>query len=868
MPMRAHEIREAFLKYFERNGHTRVKSSSLVPQNDPTLFFTNAGMVQFKEAFTGEESRPYTRACSSQKCMRVSGKHNDLENVGHTPRHHTFFEMLGNFSFGDYFKREAIEFAWELLTKEYGLDEKRMIVTVFRDDDEAEAIWKSFVPKDRIYRLGEKDNFWAMGDTGPCGPCSEIVWDFGKGPFEAPDLESDRFMEIWNLVFMQFNRTQSGKLSKLDSPSIDTGMGLERLAAVMEGVRSNWETDLFKPIISEISKATGSVPGKSSESDVALRVIADHLRGSVFLIGDGVIPSNEGRGYVLRRILRRAIRYGKRIGCDDPFLSKLVGVVIDEMGGAYPELATHEHFIVKVIGAEEERFYATLDKGLDLLMTEAKRARNKTISGEVAFKLYDTFGFPLDVTQIIASDEGLKVDVDGFNKLMEEQRERARASWKGSGEEAVGDIYKELAGSGIESAFVGYVKDSEESKVLAILAKGERVKKAMEGDEIEFVTAVTPFYGESGGQVGDTGVAVAEGTELEITDTKRPMDSLTVHRAKVVRGSIKEGGKLTLAIDSERRDRIRCNHTATHLLHRALREVLGEHVKQAGSLVAPDRFRFDFSHFQAMTPEEIREVERRVNAAVRKNYPVLTYELTYDEAIAHGALAFFGEKYGERVRLIDISGFSKELCGGTHVHAAGDIGMMKIISESSVAAGVRRVEAVTGRGVEKYVDELQRQREEVARALRAAPAEVADKVRKLAEQVSSLEKELRKVRSQGAGAGVGDLMEQVKEVAGVKLLAAKVDAPDRKTLGEWAERFRDKMGEGVCVLAGELDGKVAVIAAVSKSLTPKVHAGNIVKRVSEVLGGKGGGRPDFAQGGGTDASKVEEALKNVEEMIK
>jgi alanyl-tRNA synthetase len=659
-----------------------------------------------------------------------------------------------------------------------------------------------------------------------------------------------------------------GKLGKLDSPSIDTGMGLERLAAVMEGVRTNWETDLFKPIIAEISKITGAVPGSSPEADVALRVIADHIRGSVFLIGDGVIPSNEGRGYVLRRILRRAIRYGKRVGRDDPFLSKLVGVVIDEMGGAYPELATHEHFIAKVVGAEEDRFYQTLDKGLDLLMTEAKKAKKKTISGDVAFKLYDTFGFPLDVTEIIASEEGLKVDIEGFNELMEEQRERARASWKGSGEEAVGGIYKELAGKGIESDFVGYVKDSEESKVTAILSKGERVKKAMQGDEIEFVVKSTPFYGESGGQVGDTGVAVAEGTELEITDTLRPLEELTVHKAKVVRGSIKEGSKLTLAIDSERRDRIRCNHTATHLLHRALREVLGEHVKQAGSLVSPDRFRFDFSHFQAMTPEEIREVERRVNAAIRKNYPVLTYELTYDEALAHGALAFFGEKYGDRVRLIDISGFSKELCGGTHVHAAGDIGMMKIVSESSVAAGVRRVEAVTGHGVEKFVDEMQRQHEEVAKALRAQPAELAEKAKKLAEQVSSLEKELRKARSQGAGAGVGDLMGQVKEVAGVKVLAAKVDAPDRKTLGEWAERFRDKMGEGVCVLAGELDGKVAVIAAVSKSLTPKVHAGNIVKSVSETLGGKGGGRPDFAQGGGTDSSKLDEALKGVEELLK
>jgi alanyl-tRNA synthetase len=866
--MRAAEIRERFLKYFERNGHTRVRSSSLVPANDPTLFFTNAGMVQFKEVFTGDDSRSFRRACSSQKCMRVSGKHNDLENVGHTPRHHTFFEMLGNFSFGDYFKKEAIAFAWELLTKEYGLDEKRMIVTVFRDDDDAEKLWKKFVPKDRIYRLDEKDNFWAMGDTGPCGPCSEILWDFGEGPVKAEELDSNRFMEIWNLVFMQFNRRPGGEMEPLAAPCIDTGMGLERLAAVMQGVRSNWETDVFRPIIAEAAKLTGVAPGGDDEADVALRVIADHLRGSVFLVGDGVIPSNEGRGYVLRRILRRAIRYGKRIGRDEPFLSRLVGVVIDEMGGAYPDLATHEHFIAKVIGAEEERFYATLDKGLDLLMGEAAKASGKVIPGDVAFKLYDTFGFPLDVTQIIVAEQGLSVDVEGFHELMEEQRARARASWKGSGEEAVGGIYRDLASEGVSSAFVGYVKDSEETDVLAIVMEGNRVDRAAEGDQVEFVVRSTPFYGESGGQVGDTGVAVAEGIELEITDTVRPLENLTVHKARVVRGGIEAGMRLTLAIDAERRERIRCNHTATHLLHRALREVLGEHVKQAGSLVAPDRFRFDFSHFQAMTLDEIREVEKRVNAAIRKNYPVLTYELTYDEAVAHGALAFFGEKYGDRVRMIDISGFSKELCGGTHVHAVGDIGMMRILSESSVAAGVRRVEAVTGRGVEKYINEILHHREEVARVLRAQPAELVDKARKLSEQVSMLEKELKRARSEGAQASVADLMQKAREVGGVKLIAEKVDAPDRATLSQWAEQYRDKLGEGVCVLAATLEGKITIVAAVSKSLTPKLHAGNIVRQASEVVGGKGGGRPDFAQGGGPDVAKLDEALASVEEMLK
>ncbi len=868
--MKSADIREAFLAYFERNGHTRVRSSSLVPANDPTLFFTNAGMVQFKDVFTGEEKKEFKRACSSQKCMRVSGKHNDLENVGHTPRHHTFFEMLGNFSFGDYFKKEAIAFAWELLTKEYKLDAKRMYVTVFRDDDEAERLWLAHVKKDRIFRLGEKDNFWAMGDTGPCGPCSEILWDFGSGPVTEKDLESDRFMEIWNLVFMQFNRGTTGKISKLAAPSIDTGMGLERLSAVIEGVRSNWETDLFKPIIAEIAEAAKVKVGASAETDIALRVIADHLRGSVFLIGDGVIPSNEGRGYVLRRIMRRAIRYGKRIGRNAPFLAALADVVFEEMGGAYPELATHEHFIKKVIASEEERFYETLDKGLELLLAEAANAKagDGIISGDTAFRLYDTFGFPLDVTQMIAAEQGLSVNVEKFETLMEIQRERARAAWKGSGEEVVSSVYKELASKGVRSAFVGYSEDSAETEVLAIIRNGIPANEAQQGDEIEFVTEETPFYGESGGQAGDSGVAVAEGLEIEIQTTTRPVPELIVHRGRVMRGYIACGTRLTLAIDAERRERTRCNHTATHLLHRALREVLGEHVKQAGSLVESKRFRFDFSHFQAMTREELREVERRVNEAIRKNYPVLTYELSYDEAVARGALAFFGEKYGDRVRMIDVSGFSKELCGGTHVSATGDIGMLKILSESSVAAGVRRIEAVTGRGVEHLIDEMESQRLELAKVLKAQPAEMADRARKLVEQVALLEKELKAARNKVAGGGAVDLMGRIKEVAGVKVLAAKIDAPDRATLGEWAEKYRDKLGEGVVVLGSVIEEKVVLIAAVSKSLVPKFHAGKIVGRVSELVGGKGGGRPDFAQGGGPNAAELEKALAAVEEFLR
>ncbi|HPM41098.1 MAG TPA: alanine--tRNA ligase [bacterium] len=864
--MKSREIRESFLGYFEKHGHTRVRSASLVPQNDPTLFFTNAGMVQFKETFLGEERRPYRRACSSQKCMRVSGKHNDLENVGHTPRHHTFFEMLGNFSFGDYFKEEAIAFGWEFLTKTMGLPPERMSVTVFREDDEAEKLWKKHVPADRIFRLDEKDNFWAMGETGPCGPCSEIIWDFGSGLVKKEELDSTRFMEIWNLVFMQFNRDADGKMAPLKAPSIDTGMGLERLSAVMQGVTSSWETDLFVPLISRIAEVVKKKPGESPEVDVALRVIADHIRGSVFLIGDGVIPSNEGRGYVLRRIMRRAIRYGKRLGQDAPFLAGLAHVVVDEMGSVYPELATHQRFIEKVIAAEDERFYETLGRGLELLQGEMRKASGKTIPGEVAFQLYDTFGFPLDVTQQIASEQGFSVDERGFEERMESQRERARASWKGSGEEGVAGVYKELVAAGLKSSFVGYSEESCESEVSAVVVDGRRVKEAAEGSRVQFVASATPFYGESGGQAGDRGLAVGEGLEVAITDTKKPLPEIVVHHGEVRRGILREGARLTLAIDGDLRQRTRCNHTTTHLLHRALREVLGEHVKQSGSHVDTKRLRFDFSHFQALSPEELREVEHKVNDAIRKNYPVITYEMGHDEAVAKGALAFFGEKYGERVRMIDVSGFSRELCGGTHVSATGEIGMMKIVSESSVAAGIRRIEAVTGLGASQYVEELEEERREIARALKSQPSENLARVRKLAEEVAKLERELKEARSRAAGASQKDLMGEVRDVAGMKVLSARVDAPDRATLGSLAEKYRDRL-RGVVALASVIEDKVVIIVAVSKELTPTVHAGKIVQALSERVGGKGGGRPDFAQGGGTDVEKLDDTLKGIGKLI-
>ncbi len=870
--MKSSELREKFLSFFEKNGHTRVRSSSLIPANDPSLFFTNAGMVQFKEVFLGQESRGYKRACSSQKCMRVSGKHNDLENVGHTPRHHTFFEMLGNFSFGDYFKKQAIAYAWEFLTKEIGLDENRLWITVFEDDDEAENLWTKHVPKERIFRLGEKDNFWAMGETGPCGPCAEIHWDFGSGPVKAEDFETDRFMEVWNLVFMQFNRDTQGNLTSLSAPCIDTGMGLERLAAVVQGKHSNWETDLFTALIDKARQATNAPKNLSEEQEVALKVIADHARGMSFLIADGVVPSNEGRGYVLRRIMRRAIRFGKKIGQDKPFLSKVAHAVIDEMGDVYSELAQHQHLIEKVILAEEDRFLTTLDKGLEILNSafdKLDKDKKHQLPGDVVFKLYDTYGFPKDLTEMICEEQGVKVDSQGFEKHMAEQRKQARANWKGSGEEKVADVYRDLVRSGITSNFIGYEHESTTGKILTIIKDGAQIDQANSGDKVGIIADQTPFYGESGGQVGDIGLIVKEGVEVEIQDTKRPLPELILHQGVVKTGSVQTDDELIFSIDSDRRQDIRCNHTSTHLLHRALREVLGEHVKQAGSLVAPNYLRFDFSHFEAMTDKQIQEVEYRVNKAVRKNYQVITEEVSYNEALERGALAFFGEKYGERVRLIEIKGFSIELCGGTHLKATGEIGLIKITSESSVAAGIRRIEAITGRAAHAYVVKLEDDQKEIAKALKASPAEVKDRVAKLIAQTAKLEKELKAAKMQQATGQVSDWKKGIQKIEDVSVHVAVINIQDRKALATIAEDRLKQMNSGLVLVAAQIEDKLAIIGAASKDIAgKKVNAGNIVKAVSEEFDGKGGGRPDFAQGGGKAVEKIDIFKDIVLEKIK
>ena len=877
--MTGKEIREKFLHYFAERGHAIVSSSSLIPHNDPTLLFANAGMNQFKDLFLGLEKRDYVRACSSQKCVRAGGKHNDLEQVGRTARHHTFFEMLGNFSFGDYFKKEAIAYAWEFLTRELGLDKDRLYVTVYKDDDEAAEIWhrQEGVPTERIYRFGEKDNFWSMGDTGPCGPCTEIFWDHGPGvgcgkPDCAVGCDCDRYMEIWNNVFMQFNRDAKGNMTPLPKPSVDTGMGLERIATVLQGVKTNYDTDLLQGIIRYTARLGGKEYGADPKDDVSLRVIADHARAVTFLICDGILPSNEGRGYVLRRIMRRAARHGKMLGFAEPVLYRTVEAVTAIMADAYPELLEREEYIRKVVKAEEERFAETLDRGLAILNEEIgslRRNGRTEIPGETLFKLYDTFGFPVDLTADIVESDGFTVDEAGFNACMERQREQAREHWKGSGEEGVGEVFKTLYNQGMRTAFTGYEGQTDYSTVSAIVTVGgnQPVTEAKMGAEVEIITESTPFYGASGGQVGDTGTISSGSAHIQIIDTKRPYPDLIVHVGVVEKGTLRTGDAVDLKVESSERAATARNHTATHLLQTALKEVLGDHVKQAGSLVTPDRLRFDFTHFSPMTAEELRRVEELVNGFVMDNAEVSSREMSVAAAMDSGATALFGEKYGDRVRVVKVGEVSAELCGGTHVHAAGNIGFFKILTEAGIAAGVRRIEAVTGSGALRYAQQMEAEQKNIAALLRAEGGDPAEKLEKLMGRQRELQREVETLQARLNAAKSADLLDRVTEIAGIKVLAAQVEVADPKALRDLSDSLKDRLGSGILVLGSEQGGKAALLVAVSKDLTAKYRAGDIIKSLAPMIGGSGGGKPELAQAGGNQPENISAALERVAALV-
>ena len=804
--MTGKEIRARFLKYFEERGHVVVPSSGILPKNDPTLMFTNAGMNQFKDCFLGLEDRGYYRATSSQKCVRAGGKHNDLENVGRTARHHTFFEMLGNFSFGDYFKKEAIAFAWEFLTVDLKLDKSRLYVTVYTDDDEAADIWhlQEGVPRERIYRFGEKDNFWSMGDTGPCGPCTEIFWDNGPevgcgSPDCAVGCDCDRYMEIWNNVFMQFNRSADGVLTPLPKPSVDTGMGLERITTVMQGVHSNYDTDLLQGIIRHIERHSGKKYGDNEKDNVSMRVIADHCRAVTFLICDGALPSNEGRGYVLRRIMRRAARHAKMLGVGEPLLYRMVEAVREMMGDAYPELAEREAYIKKVVLAEEERFTETLDRGLGILNEEVATLRGvgKTvIPGDVLFRLYDTFGFPVDLTADIVESEGFTVDEAGFEACMEKQRELGRENWKGSGAAGIADIYKAIHNRGIHSQFVGYDATLNYSPILALVREGIEAESATAGDRVDLIVEATPFYGESGGQAGDCGSISSGSAHLEVVETSRPFTDLIVHHCLVKEGAVRVGDAVNLTVANASRNATARNHTATHLLQTALRQVLGEHVKQAGSLVSADRLRFDFTHFSAMSADELSQVEALVNGFVMDNAPVVTNQMPISEAIEAGATALFDEKYGDSVRVVRVGDVSMELCGGTHVRAAGDIGLFKIVSEAGIAAGVRRIEALTGNGALAFVRQMEDERRAMAVLLKAEGGNPLDRLEKLLGRQRELQREIESLQGKLNAAASGDLLSHVVEVNGTCLLAVEVQVEDVKGLRDLCDTLKERMGEG------------------------------------------------------------------------
>ena len=874
--MTSNQIRERFLKFFESLRHKKVASASLIPVDDPTLYFTNAGMVPFKNYFTGAQKVPYPRATSSQKCLRVSGKHNDLENVGRTARHHTFFEMLGNFSFGDYFKREAIRYAWDFLTLELKLPKDRLWVTVYEKDDEAAELWKkeAGVSPDRILRFGDKDNFWSMGETGPCGPCSEIYYDYGDkygcGKSTcAMGCSCDRFVEIWNLVFMQFERladSQGGiKTRPLPKPSIDTGMGLERLAAIVQGGHSNYESDLFTPLIHEVERLTGKSYGKEEEMDVSIRVLSDHIRACAFLIADGVQPSNDGRGYVLRRILRRAIRHGKNLGMNEPFFYKLSDRVRKEMSGVYPELESQKEIITRTIRSEEEKFLETLDKGLGMIREELERVKGtkeKVISGEIVFKLYDTYGFPIDLTEQIALEHSLSIDMAGFEELMEMQKGRGRRAWKGSASSKAKEIYQELARENLSSTFTGYHLLEGKAPVSSLIKDDKRVEKAKAGDEVEVLTKETPFYPEGGGQVGDQGILTTSKLRADVLDTHKSGD-LILHRVKITEGELHTGDEALLKVDARYRGGAMIHHSATHLLHAALREVLGTHVRQAGSLVTPEKLRFDFSHFEPVSRERILEIEDIVNEQIRANLGVSSNVVSYDDAVKAGALAFFGDKYGDQVRVIKMGNFSTELCGGTHVNSTGQIGLLKVTAEGSVAAGVRRIEAVVGDQGIHYLRKIESEISRLSTLLKTSPAELMDRVEKLIDQTRKLEKELQKYKMSSGG----EEQEEMREVKGVKVLTFLTSVDDPKILRDLSDQKIQKVGSGVVLLGAASNDKVTLILRVSKDLAGKIHAGNLMKDLAALVGGTGGGRPDMAQGGGNRPEALKGALQKIYELI-
>ncbi|MEM5382547.1 alanine--tRNA ligase [Paraburkholderia phymatum] len=870
--MKAAEIREKFLKFFESKGHTIVRSSSLVPGNDPTLLFTNSGMVQFKDVFLGAESRPYSRATTAQRSVRAGGKHNDLENVGYTARHHTFFEMLGNFSFGDYFKRDAIHYAWELLTGVYKLPKEKLWVTVYKEDDEAYDMWAKEVgvPAERIIRIGDNkgaryasDNFWQMADTGPCGPCSEIFYDHGPdvwgGPPGSPEEDGDRYIEIWNLVFMQFNRDAQGNMTPLPKQCVDTGMGLERIAAVLQHVHSNYEIDLFQALIKAAARETGI----ADLSNNSLKVIADHIRACSFLIVDGVIPGNEGRGYVLRRIVRRAIRHGYKLGRKGSFFHKLVADLVEQMGGAYPELKDAEQRVTDVLRQEEERFFETIEHGMSILesaLADLDAKGGKTLDGEVAFKLHDTYGFPLDLTADVCRERGVNVDEPAFDEAMARQREQARAAGKFK-------MAQGLEYTGAKTTFHGYEEIVfDDAKVTALYVDGSSVNEVAKGQQAVVVLDHTPFYAESGGQVGDQGVLANANIRFAVADTLKVQADVVGHHGTLEQGALKVGDVVKAEIDAVRRARTARNHSATHLMHKALREVLGGHVQQKGSLVDADKTRFDFAHNAPMTDDEIRRVEEIVNAEVLANAPGIVRVMPYDEAVKGGAMALFGEKYGDEVRVLDL-GFSRELCGGTHVHRTGDIGFFKIVMEGGVAAGIRRVEAITGDNAVRFVQELDARINAAAAALKAQPAELTQRIAQVQDQVKSLEKELGALKSKLASSQGDELAGQAIDVSGVQVLAATLEGADVKTLRETVDKLKDKLKSAAIVLASVEGGKVSLIAGVTADASKKVKAGELVNFVAQQVGGKGGGRPDMAQAGGTEPANLPAALAGVKGWV-